>query len=188
MKAHIPHPRRSSKCPWHCQVSFQQAHPRSREAQDAVLAGAKELDMVINYHHLAANDTSAVLDDIVAVRAAAPAPTILKVIVETSQLSVNDIRSACELVVSAQADFIKTSTGFNGRGASLEDVQLMRQLVGENASVKASGGIRTLAGCRRMIEAGADRIGASAGVAIIKEFASGSGDAPTAAAAAGDGY
>ena len=154
-----------------------------REAQDAVAAGAKELDMVLNYPKLLAGDQVSPLEDVKAVRAAAPAPTVLKVIVETAQLDWSALKQACDIVLEAKADFIKTSTGFNGAGAQVDDVRFMREQMGANASVKASGGIRSLADCQKMIDAGADRIGASAGVAIMKE-AKGENEG----IAGGDGY
>jgi deoxyribose-phosphate aldolase len=125
--------------------------------------------MVLNYTQLLAGERAAVLADVQAVRDAAPSPTVLKVIVETSQLDAGAIRLACDIVVAAGADFIKTSTGFNGRGASVEDVALMKEGVKGKAKIKASGGVRSLADCKRMVEAGAERIGASAGVTIVKE-------------------
>ncbi|MCJ1443536.1 MAG: hypothetical protein MMC23_004034 [Stictis urceolatum] len=154
-----------------------------KEAQDAVAAGAKELDMVLNYPKLLAGDQVSPLEDVKAVRAAAPAPTVLKVIVETAQLDWSALKQACDIVLEAKADFIKTSTGFNGAGAQVDDVRFMREQMGANASVKASGGIRSLADCQKMIDAGADRIGASAGVAIMKE-AKGENEG----IAGGDGY
>jgi deoxyribose-phosphate aldolase len=139
------------------------------EALQAVSLGAPELDMVMNYPLLKAGDIVGVQADVEAVRKACPAPTVLKVIVETSQLNVEQIAKACEIVVAAKADFIKTSTGFNGRGASVEDVQIMRYGVGDKAKVKASGGVKTVKDAIKIIEAGADRIGASAGVGIMEE-------------------
>ena len=153
------------------------------EAQAAVAAGAGELDMVLNYPLLIAGDDVAVEADVRAVRDAVPHGIVLKVIVETSQLRVAQIVRACGIVKAAGADWIKTSTGFNGRGASVADVQLMRHGMGAEGCVKASGGVRTLADAVKMIEAGADRIGASAGVAIMAE-AKGAAASPEK----GDGY
>lgn len=138
--------------------------------------------MVLNYPLLLDGDKTGALADVQAVREAAPSPTVLKVIVETSQLTESALREACEIVVETGADFIKTSTGFNGRGASVNDVRIMKEGVKGKAKIKASGGVRTLEDCKRMIETGADRIGASAGVGIVRE-ATGEGKA-----AAGDGY
>lgn len=136
--------------------------------------GAAELDLVMNYPSLIAGDAVSAQADIEAVRTACPSPTILKVIVETSQLSVEQIAQACDLVTAARADFIKTSTGFNGRGATVQDVQIMKRGVHGKAKVKASGGVRTVQDALNVIQAGADRIGASAGVAIMEEARKGS--------------
>ena len=140
-----------------------------REASEAVDAGASELDMVLNYELLKSKDYSAVLADIEAVRNVVPFPTILKVILETSQLSSIEIIAACKIAQAAKADFVKTSTGFNGVGASAENVNLMKSMVEGGMKVKASGGIKTARDCVRMMEAGAERIGTSSGVAIVKE-------------------
>ena len=132
-------------------------------------AGASELDMVLNHPKLASGDYSSVYEDILAVRKTASPPVVLKVILETSQLSATDIVAGCLIAKRAGADFVKTSTGFRGAGATVENVALMKAVVGHGVKVKASGGIRTVRDCVRMIEAGADRIGASAGVAIMRE-------------------
>ena len=107
--------------------------------------------------------------DIAAVRNVAPHPVILKVILETSQLAKSEIIAACMVAQSAGADFVKTSTGFNGRGASVNDVSLMKKVVGTSMRVKASGGIKTVGDCVTMLEAGAERIGTSNGVWIMGE-------------------
>ena len=139
------------------------------EASQAVANGASELDMVINYEQLKKKEYSAVYTDVTTVRNTAPRPTILKVILETSQLSQNDIIAGCKIAQAAKADFVKTSTGFNGKGATVADVQLMKNVVGDSMKVKASGGIKTVKDCMRMLEAGAERIGASSGVDIMRE-------------------
>ncbi|SDW10404.1 deoxyribose-phosphate aldolase [Arthrobacter sp. cf158] len=139
------------------------------EARGAVLDGADEIDMVINMAAARANDKGALVDDIKAVADTVhTGEAILKVIIETSMLSDEQKVIACEAAVEAGADFVKTSTGFNGGGATVEDVALMRKTVGPDVGVKASGGVRSLADAQAMIAAGATRIGASSGIAIVK--------------------
>ena len=136
------------------------------EAADAVARGARELDMVIALGALKDRRYAEVVRDIRAVVAAA-SPAIVKVIIETALLSKQEKVTACRLVADAGAAFVKTCTGFSGGGATEQDVRLMWKTVGRKIGVKASGGIRTLADARRMIEAGANRIGTSSGVAIV---------------------
>ncbi len=136
------------------------------EARDAVANGADELDMVINVGALLERDYARVYSDIKAVRDAAPEKT-LKVILETGFLSKEEIVRGCILTKMAGADFVKTSTGFGPGGAKIEDITLMREVVGLNFGVKASGGVRDNITARAMIKAGANRLGASAGVAIV---------------------
>jgi len=139
------------------------------EARGAVLDGADEVDMVINIAAARADDKGALTEDITSVAEAVHASgAILKVIIETSLLSDDQKVLACEAAVAAGADFVKTSTGFNGGGATAEDVALMRRTVGPELGVKASGGVRSLADAQAMIAAGATRIGASSGIAIVK--------------------
>ncbi|GGJ16282.1 deoxyribose-phosphate aldolase [Paenarthrobacter histidinolovorans] len=139
------------------------------EARGAVLDGANEIDMVINMASARANDKGALVDDIRAVAETVHAgEAILKVIIETSMLTDEQKVLACQAAVEAGADFVKTSTGFNGGGATVEDVALMRTTVGPDLGVKASGGVRSLADAQAMIAAGATRIGASSGIAIVK--------------------
>jgi deoxyribose-phosphate aldolase len=135
------------------------------EAREAVSCGAREIDMVINIGALKSRDYKLVLEDIRAVVEASRG-TPVKVILETSQLDAEQKIVACALAKGGGAAFVKTSTGFGGGGATAEDVALMRHVVGEDMGVKASGGIRTLEDAKKMIAAGADRIGASASVAI----------------------
>ena len=148
------------------------------EAREAVEKGATELDMVMNYALLKEKKYPAVYADINAVRKAAPPSKVaLKVIIETSQLSCDEVIAASALTCMAGGDYIKTSTGFNGAGASVENVALMRAVAQEvkpSVKVKASGGVRTGEDCIKMIRAGADRIGASAGVKIVQGLAGGS--------------
>ena len=138
------------------------------EARNAVDGGADEIDMVINVGFLKSGMTSEVLEDIKAVREACEGHT-LKVIIETCLLTDEEKRLACELSEKAGADYVKTSTGFSTGGATVEDVRLMRSVVGDRLGVKASGGIRAYETALSMIEAGASRIGASAGVRIVRE-------------------
>lgn len=138
------------------------------EAEQACADGAQEIDMVLNVGALKAGDDEYVLRDIGAVVAAARG-AIVKVILETCLLHDDEIVRACRLAVQAGASFVKTSTGFGSGGATVHDVALMRQTVGPDIGVKASGGIRTRADAVKMIEAGANRIGTSAGVTICRE-------------------
>lgn len=137
------------------------------EAGWSVRHGAREIDTVIAVGLLRAGDRAGVLRDLQAVvEAARPWP--VKAILETCLLDREEKLLACAIAEEAGARFVKTSTGFGGGGATVEDVALMRQVVGDRLGVKASGGIRTAADARRMVEAGADRMGASASVAIAK--------------------
>ena len=137
------------------------------EARDAVAAGAEEIDMVVNIGSLLESDYARVYSDIKAVRDGVSGQ-ILKVILETGYLSKEQIVRGCILARMAGADFVKTSTGFGPGGATVEDVTLMRTVVGDDCGVKASGGIRDLATAMALIKAGANRLGASSGVAIIE--------------------
>lgn len=146
------------------------------EATQAAANGARELDMVIPIGRLKAGEYRDVAEDIRAVvEAGHAAGALVKVIIETALLSDEEKVAACLIAARAGADFVKTSTGFSGGGATAADIALMRRVVGPGLGVKASGGVRTLADARAMVEAGADRIGASAGVAIVREA---EGDAP----------
>ena len=136
------------------------------EAKEAIRAGAQEIDMVINIGALKSRDYKLVYEDIKAV-VEVSVPHKVKVIIETSQLSDEEKVIACALSKTAGAAFVKTSTGFGGGGATVEDIMLMRRVVGSDMEVKASGGIRTREDAQKMIKAGADRIGASASVAIV---------------------
>lgn len=139
------------------------------ETKKAIKDGADEIDMVLNVSKLKDKDYEFVLEDIKAVKKAC-ADKPLKVILETDLLEKDEIKKACELCVEAKADFVKTSTGFvkNGEGAKAEDVKLMADIVKPHGlGVKASAGIRDKAKALAMIEAGADRLGTSSGVAIV---------------------
>lgn len=141
------------------------------EAEQALLVGATELDMVQNVGSLRSGNRTAVQREIaVLARLAHDSGAILKVILETSLLNIDEKIVSCEIAVSAGADFVKTSTGFGGGGATVDDIALMRGVVGDRAGVKASGGVRTAADAIAMIEAGANRLGTSAGVAIVREL------------------
>lgn len=137
---------------------------KAAEAAQAIKQGATEVDMVINIGALRGGNTEYVYQDILAVRKASEGK-ILKVIIETSYLTNEEKKKACELSAKAGADFVKTSTGFSNAGATVEDVKLMKEASG--IKVKASGGVRTKEDALRMIEAGASRLGASAGIKIV---------------------
>ncbi len=136
------------------------------ETKDAIANGADEVDMVINIGQLKAGNDKAVEEDIRAVVEAANG-TLTKVIIETCLLTDDEKVRACQAAVRAGADFVKTSTGFSTGGANVHDVALMRQTVGPEIGVKASGGARSTEDAIAFVEAGATRIGASAGVAIM---------------------
>ncbi len=136
------------------------------EAEQAIKDGAHEIDMVINIGLLRSSNYVAVFKDISSVKQAI-GKIPLKVILEISELSKNEIVKACEICLDASADFIKTSTGFSKSGATLTAVKIIRKTVRNNAKIKASGGIGDYETVKKYIEAGADRIGTSSGVAIL---------------------
>ncbi|MCM3599524.1 deoxyribose-phosphate aldolase [Robertmurraya korlensis] len=144
------------------------------ETTNAIENGATEVDMVINIGALKNGDDSLVEKDIQAVVNAAKGKALTKVIIETSLLTEEEKVRACKLAVSAGTDFVKTSTGFSTGGATVEDIALMRKTVGPTIGVKASGGVRSAEDAKNMIEAGATRIGASSGIAIVKGLVSNS--------------
>ena len=153
-----------------CVVGFPLGAATSRakaeETREAIRDGAQEIDMVINLGQLKGGEHAKVHNDIrMVVEAAQGRP--VKVILETHLLSRDEKIAACALSKSAGAAFVKTSTGFSGGGATVEDIRLMRQVVGRDVGVKASGGVRTAADAHAMLEAGANRLGASASVAIV---------------------
>jgi deoxyribose-phosphate aldolase len=144
---------------------------KREEAAALVKLGAHDVDMVINVGLLKSGESQAVQQEIRGVvEVAHEAGALVKVILETCLLSVEEKLRASELAIAGGADFLKTSTGFSTGGATAGDVAMMRGVAGGRCGVKASGGIRTLADARRMLEAGANRIGASAGVAILAEM------------------
>ncbi|MNV70963.1 Deoxyribose-phosphate aldolase 1 [compost metagenome] len=138
------------------------------ETENAIQAGAEEVDMVINIGALKSGDDEWVKRDIAAVTGAARGKALTKVIIETCLLTDEEKVRACKLAVEAGADYVKTSTGFSTGGATKEDIALMRRTVGPNIGVKASGGVRSAEDALVMIGAGATRIGTSGGVAIAK--------------------
>lgn len=137
------------------------------ETKDAIANGADEIDMVMNIGALKDKNYDLVRDDVKAVVEAANG-TLVKVILETCLLTEDEIKKACELCVEAKADYVKTSTGFSTRGATIEDVRIMKEAVHGKAKVKAAGGVRTPEDMVKIVAAGADRIGTSAGCSLVK--------------------
>lgn len=142
------------------------------ETKNAIENGADEVDMVINIGALKDGNDELVERDIRAVVDAAKGIALTKVIIETSLLTDEEKVRACKLAVKAGTDFVKTSTGFSTGGATIEDIKLMRETVGPELGVKASGGVRNTSDAQNMIAAGATRIGASSGVAIVNGLTS----------------
>lgn len=138
------------------------------ETKRAIELGAQEIDMVINVGAAKAHEWDVVRDDIAAVVQAAKGKAHVKVIIEACLLTDEEKVKACEMSVEAGADFVKTSTGFSTGGATPEDVALMRKTVGPDVGVKAAGGIRDYEAAMNVIKAGANRIGTSNGIAIVK--------------------
>lgn len=138
------------------------------ETKDAIANGAGEIDMVMNIGALKDKNYDLVRDDVKAVVEAANG-TLVKVILETCLLTEDEIKKACELCVEAKADYVKTSTGFSTRGATIEDVRIMKEAVHGKAKVKAAGGVRTPEDMVKIVAAGADRIGTSAGCSLVKK-------------------
>lgn len=139
------------------------------EAKSALEDGAEEVDMVINIGELKSRNFKKVEEEIAAIKKAI-GNKVLKVIIETCYLTPEEIVEASELAVKANADFVKTSTGFGNDGARLENIELMKKAVGGKAKIKASGGIKNLDTALSYIEAGVERIGTSSGVSIVKEL------------------
>ncbi|MCL2368730.1 MAG: deoxyribose-phosphate aldolase [Oscillospiraceae bacterium] len=137
------------------------------EAREAVENGATEVDMVINLGALKSGDWDYVKDDIESVAIAVQGRALLKVIIETCLLTDEEKVRVCAICKAVGVDFVKTSTGFSTGGATVEDVALMRKVVGNEIGVKASGGVKDAEGAKAMIEAGANRLGTSSGVAIV---------------------
>ena len=146
------------------------------EAQDAIQLGADELDYVVNISDVLNNRFDRIkkeMEEFVQVRSTVSKPVVIKIILETCYLTDEQIKRLCELAKESGLDFVKTSTGFGTGGATAAHVQLMRETVGPNVGVKASGGIRNYQDAMTMVEAGANRIGASSGIAIVTQKASG---------------
>ena len=161
---------------------------KATETQAVIQLGAQEVDMVINVGRLKDQRYEDVYTDIAGVAQMAHANGALaKVIIETALLTTEEKIAACVISQQAGADFVKTSTGFSGGGATVDDIRLMRQVVGPTLGVKASGGIRTAVDAQQMVAAGATRIGASAGVRIVQDW-SAQTDADAPAAVTGDAY
>src|SRR5512133_950556 len=153
-------------------LGYQNTESKAEEAAHLVQLGCHEVDMVLNFAALLEGDDALVRDDIHAVTRTvaevSEGTAIVKVILETGHLDDLQIVRACRIAIEAGAHFVKTSTGFGARGASIEDVRLMRATVGPTFGVKAAGGIRDLDAALAMIEAGANRIGTSAGIEILE--------------------
>ena len=137
------------------------------EAKDAVENGASEIDMVINVAKLKDGEFEYVKNEIRQIKEAI-GDNVLKVIIETCYLTDEEKVKACELSLAAKADFVKTSTGFGTDGATYEDVKLMKSVVGDNAKVKASGGVRDKETAQKYVDLGAERLGTSSGIDIVK--------------------
>jgi deoxyribose-phosphate aldolase len=161
-------------------LGYSMTESKAEEATHLVNLGCQEVDMVMNVAALIEGEDAFVKDDIAAVvaavRAASRGTGLVKVILETGYLSDEQIVRASRIAVAAGADFVKTSTGFGPRGASIEDVRAMRSTVGPDIGVKAAGGIRDLDAALAMLEAGANRIGSSAGIEILAAFDARSGE------------
>lgn len=141
---------------------------KALETEDAIKNGVDEVDMVINVGALKSGEYDLVRDDIRAVVEAAKGNAIVKVIIETCLLTDEEKVKACKLAKEAGADFVKTSTGFSTGGATIEDVKLMKDTIGDSLKIKASGGIRDYETAIAMVEAGASRIGASSSIKIVE--------------------
>jgi deoxyribose-phosphate aldolase len=139
---------------------------KAYEAQVAIEDGASEIDMVINVGWVKSNRYDLVKNDIQALRTTCN-NVVLKVILETALLNENEIKKVCEISKEIKVDFVKTSTGFSTRGASFEDVKIMKSVVKDSILIKASGGIRSYEKAKQMIEAGANRLGTSSGIEIV---------------------
>lgn len=142
---------------------------KALEAEESIRDGADELDMVINIAALKNKDYDKVKEDIEEVVKKAKGNALVKVIIETCLLTEDEKVRACNLSLEAGANFVKTSTGFNGKGATVEDIRLIKSVVGNKMKIKASGGIRDYETAIKMIEAGANRIGASSSVKIVQD-------------------
>jgi deoxyribose-phosphate aldolase len=142
---------------------------KAKEAETAIKEGAFEIDMVANIGALKSGDFRLVEEDIKAVRSAIGKEKILKVIIETAVLTNEEKIKATQIIMACGADFVKTSTGFGYPGATVEDVKLLKKVVGDKIRIKASGGIKDYETALKLIEAGASRIGTSSGVKIVEQ-------------------
>lgn len=142
---------------------------KAYETKQAIKNGVTEVDMVINIGALKNKEYDVVLEDIKSVVRAANNKALVKVIIETSLLTDDEKIKACELAMNAGANFVKTSTGFSTGGATVEDIKLMKSVVKDELGIKASGGVRDYKTAKNMIDAGATRIGASAGIKIVQD-------------------
>lgn len=147
---------------------------KAHEAKLAVDHGADEIDMVLNIGKMKEGTYEYVLNDIKSVKKAIGSH-VLKVIIETALLTADEARKATEIVLESGADFVKTSTGFSFRGASQEDIIMMKEVVGDKIGIKAAGGVKTPADLAKMIELGATRIGTSSGIKLISGEEAGKG-------------
>ena len=139
------------------------------EAMEAMKNGAVELDIVVNLGMVKSGRFDAMEVDIKNVIAMTP-QKVHKIIIETGSLTPDEITRVCQVAVTAKAEFIKTSTGYGPRGATVDDIRLIRQAIGSACRIKASGGIKDLASMMALVDAGAERIGTSSGVAIMEEY------------------
>ena len=151
-------------------LGYHMTETKLEEMRLAIRDGAHELDLVMNISAFKANMPWVKIEIAKCAALAHASNCLLKVIIETAYLSKTEIEKACKICADAGADFVKTSTGFSPEGASIENIQLMRSVLPENVRIKASGGIKTYAQAKSLIEAGADRIGTSSGVDIVNEF------------------
>ena len=147
---------------------YQTTETKAFETRDAVEKGADEIDMVINIGDLKDKNYAAVINEIMEIKSACRG-RVLKVIIETCMLTKDEKIKMCEIVTEAGADYIKTSTGFGGAGATFDDIELFKKYVGKNVKIKAAGGISSIADAEKFIELGADRLGTSRIVKIVKE-------------------
>lgn len=144
------------------------------EAKQAIADGADEIDMVINIGKHLEGQYEYVLNDIKAVKAAC-GKNVLKVIIETALLTEEQAKEATRITLNSGAEFVKTSTGFSTRGATFDDVKLMKEIVGDKIQIKAAGGVKSFADMLKMIELGATRIGTSSGVKLLEGQGTGEG-------------
>lgn len=154
-------------------LGYQRTEAKIREIELAIDDGADELDIVMNMSAFKSGMNWPKIEMAKAGKLAHEHSKILKVIVETALLSREKLIEACKIVSDSGADFIKTSTGFSSRGASLEDIEIMKENISSDVGIKASGGIQTLDQLTRLVSAGAERVGTSSGVAIMNEFRNG---------------